>query len=319
VKTAIRRRIMRAVITGATGFIGSNVTSALLGRGDEVVALCRKGPRAEMLRKAGTEVVYRDLLDESTTLDLAGADVLLHYGSITTPRESVLDPDADKSNLDASERLLREAVEAAVGKIVFSTSGGTVYGDPVYIPVTEAHSVDPLIPYARTKVAIESALERMCGGSGTVPVSLRYGNPYGPNQYPARGTGVVTAWLESVRDRVPIQVFGSLESARDFVFIADVVEATLSAVDSRTARGTYNIGTGHPTSLGDVLATIEEVTGEKAEFEKLPSRPSDRVCRIALDSTRAFDHFGWRATTPLRGGVEKTWEWVREGEPFRVG
>ncbi len=312
---------MRAIVTGATGFIGSNLTAALLARGDVVVAFARPGNRADVLRTAGVEVVEGDLRDARTVekLDLRGADVLVHYASTTTPRESVTDPDADLLNLAASEALFAAAVEAAVGKIVFSTSGGTVYGDPSDIPVTEAHPVDPLIPYARTKVSTEMALERICDGSTAVPVCLRYGNPYGPNQYPAKGTGVVTAWLEAVRDGESIPVFGNLDSARDFLFIEDAVRATISAIDSTTARGTYNVGTGTATTLKEVLATIAEVTGEKMSLNVFPTRPSDRVSRIALDSARARDHFGWRPSITLKEGISRTWDWVRAGEPFRIG
>lgn len=311
---------MRAAITGATGFIGSNVASALLARGDQVLAYSRKGARADELGRAGAELVEVDLLDlvGIRNLDLREVDVLLHYASTTTPRESVEDPDADRANFDASAALFQAAVEAGVGKIVFSTSGGTVYGEPPEIPVTEAQAPDPLIPYARTKVDVESSLTRITGGSRTVPLSLRYGNPYGPHQYPARGTGVVTAWLEAVRDRTPVRVFGSLETARDFLFISDAVTATLSAIDSDRAHGTYNIGTGRPTTLEELLRTVEGVTGTEMQLEALQSRPSDRVSRIALDSSRALDHFGWRATTSLADGISKTWEWVRAGEPFRI-
>ena len=90
-------------------------------------------------------------------------------------------------------------------------------------------------------------------------------------------------------------------------------------IDSAAAQGTYNIGTGRATTLEEVLATVEGVTGEKVVLERLPSRPSDRVSRIALDSSRALDHFGWRPTTTLEEGISKTWDWVRAGEPFRIG
>lgn len=312
---------MKAVVIGATGFLGSKAVSALLGRGDEVVAFSREGNRTERLRAAGVEVVAGDLSRPETVVDLAfdGVDVLLHFGGTTSPGLSVAHLSAGEVDVESSSTLFKRAVDAEVGKILFSSSGGTVYGNPSMIPVKEDQPVNPLIPYAHTKVAIESHLQRACAGSTTAPVILRYGNPYGPNQYPERGTGVITAWLEAARDGEPIHLFGHKNSARDFVFISDSSAATLSAIDTPEARGIYNIGTGRATSLGVLLETIEEVIGTKLEIIEHPPRPSDKVSRIALDCTRAREHLGWSPVTTLEEGISRTWDWVRSGEPFQLG
>jgi UDP-glucose 4-epimerase len=312
---------MKTVVAGATGFLGSNLVSKLLERGDDVVAFSRKGVRAEALRAAGVEVVEGDLYDHRTILRLRleGVDALVHHASTTSPGASVAGSGTDEADIASSAILFRHAVEAGVKKIIFSSSGGTVYGDPEVIPVNENHPVDPLIPYARTKLAIESELRLACEGSDTNQVTFRYGNPYGPNQYPLRGTGVITAWLEAARDNRPIHVFGHLTDARDFVFISDAADAAIAALDSSEARGTYNIGTGKATALADVLEAIEKVIDRRLEVVESPPRASDKVSRIALDSTRAQEHFGWTPVTTLEEGISRTWDWVRDGEHFRVG
>ena len=312
---------MRVVVVGATGFIGSNVASSLLRRGDDVIAFSRKSARAEALGRAGVEVVEGDLSDLETVsrLNLGGVDVLIHCASTTTPRKSISDPEADEMDVASSAEIFDRAIDAGVGKIVFSSSGGTVYGNPTVLPVKEDQPTNPLIPYARTKVRIESNLTERCSRSGTTPVILRYGNPYGPNQYPMRGTGVVTAWLEAARDKSTIHVFGHPHTARDFVFISDAVEAMVSSIDNDKASGTYNIGTGNATSLETLLETVERVVGTRLDSVREPPRPSDSISKIALDSTRARDHRGWKPRTNLEEGMSATWRWVQAGAPFLIG
>lgn len=312
---------MKVMVAGATGFLGSNLVSKLLERGDDVVAFSRKGDRADILRAAGVEVVEGDLNDHRTilSLQLEGVDSLVHHASTTSPAASVAGSGTDEADIVSSAMLFRHAVEAGVKKIIFSSSGGTIYGDPKIIPVNENHPVDPLIPYARTKLAIESELRLACRDSDTDQVTFRYGNPYGPNQYPSRGTGVITAWLEAIRDGNPIHVFGHLTNARDFIFISDAADAAIAVLDSSEARGTYNIGTGKATALKEVLETIEKVIGRRPHIVESPPRASDKVSRIALDSTRAQEHFGWTPVTTLEEGVSRTWKWVRDGAPFSVG
>ena len=309
---------MKVVVVGATGFLGSNAVSELLRRGEEVVAFSRPGMRAERLSEAGVQVVHGDLTDRRSIMGLALEDVdaLLHFGGVTSPGLSVSDESANSADTESSATLFKRAVDAGVGKILFSSSGGTVYGNPEVPSVDEGQPLNPLIPYAHTKVAIESNLREACADSETVPIILRYGNPYGPNQYPARGTGVVTAWLEAARDGAPIHIYGHADSARDFVYVSDATRAAMAAIDAPEANGVYNVGTGRPTDLRTLLDVVQGVVGDQLEVAEHPPRPSDRVSRIALDCTRAKEQLGWSPSTTLEEGVSVTWDWVRSGEPF---
>lgn len=311
---------MNIVVLGATGFLGSNIVSQLLKEHHHVTAFCRRGPRTETLRKAGVSVVEGDLLsrDSILGLDFGTADALVHCASTTSPAISISGPAANRADIESSTLVFQRAASSGVERIAFISSGGTVYGNPTKIPVSESRPVDPLTPYAQTKIAIESALMDLCADSSTTPIILRYGNPYGPNQYPERGTGVITAWLEAAKDRKPIRLFGYADNARDFVFISDASEAMLSALQRRGARGVYNIGSGTATELTTLIETIEKITGSRLEQITNPPRPSDKVSQIALDSTRAREELGWSSTTSLEEGISVTWNWVREGEPFRL-
>jgi UDP-glucose 4-epimerase len=308
---------LKAAVLGATGFLGSNLVSKLLHNRVDVIAFCRKSHRARSLAECGVQVIEGDLLDRRTLhVPFRDVDWLIHLASTTSPKESLLYPEKDAANIPASRTIFQEATQCGVGKILFGSSGGTVYGDPIRLPVDETHPTQPLIPYAKTKLAVESELTKLCHRTPTQPIILRYGNPYGPNQYQNRGTGVVTSWLESARDGKPVCLFGDGENARDFLYVSDMVEATVSALSKSGVRGVYNIGSGLPTSLNTLLTVIQEITQKIVVVARCPQRPFDLVKAIALDSRRALKDFGWKPRTDLRTGIALTWDWVIKGEPF---
>jgi UDP-glucose 4-epimerase len=310
---------MRVVVLGATGFLGSNLTSELLRRNMEVIAFSPSSDRSRILKSRGVEVIEGDFLKpETLDFPLEEVDWLVHLASTTSPRDSVLEPRRDAANLTASSVVFQRAIDAGVKKILFSSSGGTVYGDTGDRPVKETAGTRPVIPYTKTKLAIEDELMDLCDGTRTTPVVLRFGNPYGPNQYPEKGTGVITAWLRSMRDSKPIVLYGSGDNARDFFYVSDAVSAMTLSLQSDRARGIYNIGSGTATTLTDVISTIEEVTGKKAPVLKVMERPSDAVKVIALDSGKARADFGWERRVSLREGIALTWNWVLGGEKFTI-
>jgi UDP-glucose 4-epimerase len=312
---------MRAVILGATGFLGSNLISELMKRGVDIIAFSPKSDRSRILEQHGVKVIHGDFLKPETLDDIPfnGVDWLVHFASTTSPKSSMLEPHRDEANLTASSIVFQKAIDAGVKKILFSSSGGTVYGDTGDEPVKETEKTRPNIPYTRTKLAIENELEELTHGTRTVPLTLRYGNPFGPNQYPAKGTGVVTAWLEAARDNKPIMIYGKGENARDFFYVSDAVSAAVMALESEKEKGIYNIGSGKATSLNDLLQIIVSVTGTKSSVMRIMERPSDAVKVIALDASRARDEFGWSAAVGIEQGVALTWKWVRAGAQFQIG
>jgi UDP-glucose 4-epimerase len=311
---------MKVLVLGASGFLGSNLISELLSRRCEIIGFGLPDKRNDVLRGRGVEMIEGDFTNPGLMeVPMEGIDWLVHFASTTSPRESVADPERDAVNLTASKVMFEEAVKNRVKKILFASSGGTVYGTSPRVPARETDPVHPIIPYTRTKLAIESELLRACGGSQTAPIILRYGNPYGPNQYPEKGTGVVTAWLEAVRDGRKIVLFGDGESARDFIYIKDLVSATVASLENPGISGVYNIGSGNPTTLNELLKVIKKVTKIEPEVERVQERPSDMVRVIALDSSKASLEFGWRPTVTLEEGIALTWRWVKAGEPFVVG
>ena len=310
---------MKALIFGGNGFLGSSIAGGFLERNEEIVVFDQKSPKSDLMRKKGIQVIEGDLLKiDDSKVSFDGVDYVIHLASITSPSESMENPERDKMNLAISQRIFEKAISAGVKKILFSSSGGTIYGLPEKIPVNETYPPDPKIPYAVTKLQIERKLTELCRNSGTIPLIFRYGNPYGPNQYSGRGTGVITAWLEAIRDGKSIDIFGSEENARDFFFVKDATDACLMALNSPKARGVYNIGSGKPTTLRMIIDTMKQVTGRKVDVNTLPPRPNDKVSRIALDIRKAERDFGWKQKIGLAEGIEKTWRWVLDGEPFTI-
>jgi len=310
---------MRIAVLGATGFLGLNTVSDLMRKGFEIVALCPKSERSRILGEHGIEVIEWDMLNlKAFDVSLDGVDWLVHLASTTSPKESMLDPDKDAANLTASSLMFQRGIDSGVKKMIFSSSGGTVYGDSGIGPVNETFPTCPTIPYAKTKLAIENELFRLTNGTNTTPVVLRLGNPYGQHQHPNKGTGVITAWLEAVRDRKPMIVYGDGESARDFFHVSDAVAAIGTALASENARGVYNIGSGTAASLRTIMSIIEDVTKCEPAVTRLLQRPSDVVKAIALDSSKAQRDFGWKAIVDLHKGVQLTWDWVQSGEPLMI-
>ena len=316
---ARRAAALRIAVLGASGFLGLNSVSDLMRRGFEIVALCPKDESSLILEEHGIEIIDWDMLNpKSMDVSLDGIDWLVHLASTTNPKESMLDPDKDSANLTASSLIFQRGIDSGVKKILFPSSGGTVYGDPGFGPVDETFRINPTIPYAKTKLAIENELFRLTEGTETTPVVLRLGNPYGVHQHPNKGTGVITAWLEAVRDGKPVIVYGDGGSARDFFYVSDAVGAIRMALASEDAKGIYNIGSGVATSLNSILDIIEDVTKRIPTVTRVSQRPSDVVKAIALDSSKAKREFGWEAVVGLRDGIQLTWDWVQLGEPLNL-
>jgi len=310
---------LKIIIFGGAGFLGSSIAKRLLEKNNEIIVFDLKSPKSDLMRKKGIQVIEGDLLKiDDAKISFEGVDFVIHMASVTSPSESMENPEKDKMNLTISQRIFDKAIAAGVKRILYPSSGGTIYGMPEKLPVDETQPPNPIIPYAATKVKIERKLMEMCEDSGTIPLVFRYGNPYGPNQHPAHGTGVITAWLERIRDEKPIDLYGGGEAARDYIFVQDATDACLMASSSARAEGIYNIGSGVPTTLSEIIETMKKVTERKIEINFFSLRPNDKVSRISLDIRKSKRDFGWKPKISLEKGVEATWRWVMDGEPFVI-
>jgi UDP-glucose 4-epimerase len=300
---------MRALVLGGSGFIGSHLVDALLADGHRVRVFDKQPDR---FREALNGVDYRfgSLSDVADLAEaMAGIDVVFHLVSTSVPSTSNLDPVADiQGNLVTAVQLLDQMRRLAVRRIVFLSSGGTVYGNPKVSPVVETHPLRPICSYGVVKVAIENYLFMYKDLYGIEPVVVRPSNPVGPRQGHIGVQGVIPTFLRRLLDDDPIEVWGDGSVVRDYLDITDLASLCVKAGDSDVV-GIFNAGSGIGTSIREVLGIIESVTGRMTNVQYQPARSFD-VQRIVLDSQLARRTFGWSPTIGLEESVRRLWDWL---------
>jgi UDP-glucose 4-epimerase len=297
---------VRAIVTGGAGFIGSNVVDALLARGDEAHALddLSKGARENV--SAGAELHVADIREPDSVFDAVRPEVVLHLAAQADVRVSVERPALDAEiNVLGTVRIL-EAARRHGAKIVFASSGGAAYGE-CDGPATESAPLRPLAPYGTSKLCGEEYLATWNRLYGTKHVALRLGNVYGPRQMPHGEAGVVAIFMGLLRDGGTPTVFGEGLQTRDYVYVGDVVDAMLRALERD--GGIYNVGTGVETSVVGLYDAIRTASGVDREPAFAPARLGE-LQRSVLDASLAERELGWRPEHTLAGGLAATWEWI---------
>ena len=303
---------MRAIVTGGAGFIGSHVVDALVARQDKVLVLddLSKGRQENLnedVRLAVVDVRDRDAV--VATFDDFQPEVCFHLAAQADVRVSVEDPALDFGINAGGTLQILEAARAQGTQIVFASTGGAIYGE-CEDPAPEDAPRRPLAPYGASKLTGEEYLAVYNRLHETQHVSLRYGNVYGPRQDPHGEAGVVAIFLGRLARGEAPHVFGDGRQERDYVYVGDVVAATLAGA-GRT--GVFNVGTGVATSVLDLLAACIRVSGVDVEPVFNPPRPGE-LQRSVLDPTLAERELGFRAETSLEEGLAATWEFVRRAE-----
>jgi len=241
----------------------------------------------------------------------ARPDVCFHLAAQIDVRVSVERPEFDAAvNVVGTLRVLEAAREHGT-KIVFSSTGGAIYGE-CDGPAAEDHPRLPLAPYGVSKLAAEEYIAAYNRLYSNGHVSLRYGNVYGPRQDPHGEAGVVAIFMSALRDGKTPRIFGDGRQTRDYVYVADVVAATLAAAEH--AGGVFNVGTGVETSVLDLYERIERAVGRDEEAEFAEPRPGE-VQRSVLDPSLAQRELGWQPEHSLDAGLAETWAWANGSDP----
>jgi UDP-glucose 4-epimerase len=312
------RGLMKTLVTGGAGFIGSNLVDALIGRGDDVTIVDDLSTgRRENLNDAlanGAVLVEADIRDAEAMVDLVARvepEAIFHLAAQIDVRKSVADPAHDAGiNVLGTINMLGAAHAAGVARFVNTSSGGAAYGEGQTIPAPEDHPIVPEAPYGLSKVCAERYCEIFTRMHGMSTVSLRYGNVYGPRQDPLGEAGVIAIFCGKLLEGEQPTVFGDGLQTRDYVYVGDVVEANLAAAASQRASGPFNIGTGKETTVLDLVEDLASLTDRPFEAQHQPERPGE-VRRIALDATRAGEELGWQPRVELRDGLERTLDSLR--------
>lgn len=301
---------MRILVLGGCGFIGSHVVDELIATGHAVVVLDRY---PERFRPPHVDVKFcqADLGNRGDLEDVlaGGIDVVIHLVSSTEPQSSNDDPIFDvQTNVVESIALFEMCVKHHVRKIVFISSGGTVYGVPQVSPASESHPTLPLCSYGITKLAIENYLHMFYYLYGLEYAVLRVSNPYGARQDPSRKQGVVAVFMHNILRGVSINVWGDGSIVRDFVHISDVARACKAAAESQYV-GICNVGSGAGLSIKQLIVALQEVSGKMAHVNWLESRNFD-VPGIVLDCSRIERELFWRPQMSLGNGLMETQNWM---------
>ena len=310
---------MKALITGGAGFIGSTLADRLLAE-DWSVDVADDLSSGSLANLAGARAVgdrrfsfHRIDVRNAAITDLIvqrKPDVVFHLAAQADVRVSVAKPAFDAEvNVIGTLNVAEGARLAGSQKVVFASSGGTIYGTPEQIPTPETHSQKPESPYGVAKKAGGDYLHYYKVIHGLDYAATAFSNVYGPRQDPHGEAGVVAIFAGLFLERKRATIFGDGEQTRDFVYVDDVVDALTRA--ATRGEGIINIGTGLETSVNELYASMARATGVTDPANYAPARAGE-LARSALDVTRAVVQLGWRPFTSLDQGVSNTLDWFRD-------
>jgi UDP-glucose 4-epimerase len=307
---------VKVVIIGGGGFIGSHLVETLLAHGQEVRVFDQPGARyLEYSRRQGANIITGNFLNSDDVSNaISGCDVVYHLVSTTVPQTSIENPRYDvESNLVGTLQLLEQMHRFNLKKIIFASSGGTVYGIPREIPIRENHPTDPISSYGITKLAIEKYLHLYWTLYGMDYCVLRISNAYGARQPVTQTQGAISAFLGKVAYKEKIVIWGDGSVLRDYVYASDIASAFLQASLYQGELKVFNIGSGHGHSLNDIIGAIKNIVQIPLQVKYLQGRPFDVPVNV-LDVSRAKFYLGWEPKVGLEEGILSAFEWMMRNQ-----
>jgi UDP-glucose 4-epimerase len=300
------------LVLGGAGFIGSHLTQRLVQAGAKVRVFSRPGKSVKNIAAVleQIELIYGDFMDE-VILKKAVSDIncVVHLISTTFPSTTVESGVYDVySNLIPTIRLLEYCVKEGVEQIVYASSGGTIYGEPEHLPITEEHPLAPLSIYGQSKKVIESYFSFFSRTNEIDVQTLRISNPYGPQQNPYGVQGIIAVALGCALDGRKFKVFGKGDTVRDYIYIDDVIDAILCAIETKGST-IVNVSSGKGKSVNEILETLEKISGRKIEKIFNDKRLGDVSVNI-LSNQKACQLYSWRPKIELEAGLVRTWDWL---------
>jgi UDP-glucose 4-epimerase len=298
----------KVLLIGATGLCGSAVGEQLVRDGHFVRAFLRSGRSRQDLSFEADDIAFGGLLSQAELeAAMRDIDVVIYFASTSVPATSARDPTIEfEQSLVALNNTLLAMSRAGVGRLLFPSSGGTVYG-PVQTLVTEDHPLAPTSGYGLGKVLAEETIRFYARTHGLTHTILRLSNVYGSAKRRQLPQGVIDVFLDDALNGRISQIWGSLAVERDYLFVDDMATAVSAVLRSGAGVSeTYNVGAGMSVALSEVVALIGQVTGGRHRFELDTGKPAG-VLRSAIDNSRLQAATGWRPTHRLAEGIEKTW------------
>ena len=301
---------MKILVTGAAGFIASQIADAFIEEGHQVVILDDLSTGYEKNINPKAKFVKANICDKGLEklFESEKFDVVNHHAAQMDVRRSVKDPEFDAiTNILGTINLLQNCVKFGVKKFMFASTGGAVYGEQDYFPADEKHSQQPKSPYGISKLAVEKYLYFYHSEHKLNYTILRYANIYGPRQNPFGEAGVVAIFsTKLLKGEQPI-INGHGKQTRDYVFVGDVVKANLLGLKDEVSD-VYNIGTGIETDVNQLFHYINDIAKANKEEKHGPTAAGEQL-RSVISSDKLFNKFGWRPSTKLEDGLRTTVEY----------
>lgn len=314
--------MVRILILGGGGFIGTHLAAALLAAGHAVTVFERPGVREHSPASSlpGIEWAEGDFSKaDDVGPALAGKTAIFHLVSTTVPTTSNANPAFDvSSNVVGTISLLEAARTAGVGRTIFLSSGGTVYGVPKTLPIAEDHPLEPISSYGIGKLAIESYLRLFEHLYGQRYQVVRLSNPFGPHQRPNTGQGVIATFLDRAMQGLPLEVWGDGSTVRDYIYVADVVEALIAMLSYDGSARVLNLGSGVGRSIVEIVGALEGLLGRKLEVIYRDAKAHDVPINV-LDISQIRNELGWMPRTSLEAGILLTYQHLIAAKAAEVG
>ena len=304
---------MRILVTGGAGFIGSHVVDALIERGHELAVVDDLSTGKHEHLNPQARFYHLDIRDAQRLEEVFAAErpaIVNHQAARANVRESMEKPALyAEVNVIGSLNLWELSRKYDIERLIYASTGGAVYGEPEYLPADEAHPINPLDPYGASKHFVEHYLYLYGVNYGLGYTSLRYANVYGPRQDPHGEAGVVAIFTGQMLEAGEPVINGSGEQERDFVYVGDIAEANIQAMEGNGSQ-IYNIGSGVGTSISEIFARLKEITGYEKEAVHGPAKMGE-VFKVYLDASKAEQELGWLPRVGLDEGMRMTVEYFR--------
>jgi len=314
---------LRVLVTGGAGFIGSHLVDQLVDAGHDVIVLDnfstgRRSNLSHSLQHPNIQLVKADIrkIPRSFVKRLKRVDRVCHLAAVTSVQQSIKDPvTTTEVNVVGTLNVLEAAKALKAERVVFASSAA-VYGTPRAFPISEAASISPISPYGVSKAASELYLGSFEANHGIEAVSLRYFNVYGPRQTPSQYAGVISKFARRALQQKPLEIYGNGSHTRDFIFVSDVVDATVAALEKNLRDRVFNIASGTETTILELAKTIQRNAGSRSELKFCPPQTGD-IARSVADTTKARNEMGSISRTPLDVGLSATAKWLAEADRAR--
>jgi UDP-glucose 4-epimerase len=311
---------MKVLVTGGTGFIGSFVVEELIAKGHEVVIIANGRQLPIYLEDLSDKIVYFQAdFGEIDALEkvLPGCNAVIHLAWSTVPKQTKGATSFEfSSNIISSINLIEKCVDFNIDKLIFISSGGTVYGIPDLIPIPETHMLNPISNYGLSKLTAEKLIHLYHYSQNLNYTILRVSNAYGERQNLFKNQGVIGVWLRNILQKKEIELWGDGSVIRDYVYVKDVAAALVKALYTFQGSSIYNIGGGKGYALNDIIVELKKVVEVPFKVNYKPSRNFDVPINI-LDVSKAKEDLDFTPKVDLAEGISKTWKWIKEQKIYK--